>query len=296
MEADRVTEHEPINSNGGPTLIQEWKTPSRRWIILFIVLALLFFALWLLIQYTNSKPSSFVGLQPLHPPHQSNNSYDDLELSEITEYESYEESSTCDQEENDKDKNKEIEDDKDKNKEIEDDKDKNKEIEDTSTKKLSDSKLDGLSTTSNQELNEPAEPIYTFNIEAALARKRRNESKGEAICRAAFEQIYQQPFPSVRPDFLKNPETGANLELDGYNGALRIAFEYNGQQHYVFPNRWHATREAFDNQIRRDMFKQEMCRRAGITLISIPYTVPHAQLYEYISSRVRNLQTRERHT
>jgi hypothetical protein len=132
----------------------------------------------------------------------------------------------------------------------------------------------------------PISSTHNFSVTEALARKRKNESKGEAVCRAAFEQLYAQPFRSTRPDFLKNPETGSNLELDGYNGELKLAFEYNGQQHYTFPNRWHSTKEMFEAQVRRDIFKQEICRRVGICLITVPYTIPHDQIYEYILLRV----------
>ena len=80
-------------------------------------------------------------------------------------------------------------------------------------------------------------------------------------------------FPSVRPDFLKNPETDCNLELDGYNENLKLSFEYNGIQHYKFHKRFHKNdEEAFKKQRERDEFKYKRCIEMGITLISVPYT------------------------
>jgi hypothetical protein len=111
---------------------------------------------------------------------------------------------------------------------------------------------------------------------------RKFASKGEAICCLTLEKIYNKPFIKVRPNWLKNPETGRNLELDGYNEELGIAFEYNGIQHYVWPNFTGMTREQFINQARRDTFKLDLCDKLGIYLITIPYNVPHSYIPSYI--------------
>ena len=100
-------------------------------------------------------------------------------------------------------------------------------------------------------------------------------SKGEMLCKKAIEDIYGVPFYCVRPDFLKNPETGRNLELDLYNDQLKIALEYSGFQHFVYPNRFHKTKEEFLNQVRRDQFKVDMCDKNGVYLITVPYNVPN---------------------
>lgn len=105
-------------------------------------------------------------------------------------------------------------------------------------------------------------------------RINKNLSKGEQLCRQVIQDIYGVPFYCVRPIFLKNPETGRNLELDLYNDDLKLAIEYNGQSHYVFPNNFHKTEEEFINQVRRDQFKLEMCDKNGIYLITVPYHIP----------------------
>ncbi|MEK7070534.1 MAG: hypothetical protein AAB966_01895, partial [Patescibacteria group bacterium] len=69
------------------------------------------------------------------------------------------------------------------------------------------------------------------------------ESKGERACRDAVEDIFGKEFPSVRPGWLINPETGYPLELDCYNADLKLAIEFQGSQHYEFPNRYHKTVE-----------------------------------------------------
>lgn len=61
------------------------------------------------------------------------------------------------------------------------------------------------------------------------------------------------------------------LELDIYIPSLKLAFEYNGYQHYEYPNFWHKSKEEFDAQLKRDTEKKMRCDRLGITLIIIKY-------------------------
>ena len=68
-------------------------------------------------------------------------------------------------------------------------------------------------------------------------KRQSGETQGEFLSRQALTEIYQKDFTSCRPDFLQSPKTGSNLELDGYNEELGIAFEYNGRQHYEYPNK-----------------------------------------------------------
>src|SRR5579872_1960468 len=121
-----------------------------------------------------------------------------------------------------------------------------------------------------------------------------DESRGEILCRKVLEKFYEKPFPKCRPDFLVNPETGYNLELDGYNEELKIAFEYNGIQHYEYPNGFHKTEEEFFDQTRRDGFKKEICKEMGIHLISIPYFIKYEKIMDYIEYFLpENVQARE---
>lgn|SRR3990167_1604048 len=112
--------------------------------------------------------------------------------------------------------------------------------------------------------------------------KTQTGSIGERICRKTLEEIYHVPFPSTRPNFLKNPETGRNLELDCYNENLKLACEYSGIQHYVWPNFTGQSYDEFVKQIRRDMFKVEVCDKNGIYLITVPYNVRHQDIPEFI--------------
>jgi hypothetical protein len=98
-----------------------------------------------------------------------------------------------------------------------------------------------------------------------------SKSRSEKLTRKIFERIMGCKFPNVRPDFLKNPESGCNLELDGYNETLKLAFEYNGIQHYKFHKRFHKNDDDFKKRREHDEFKYKRCIEMGITLISVPY-------------------------
>lgn len=108
--------------------------------------------------------------------------------------------------------------------------------------------------------------------------------------REKFESMFNASFPSCRPDFLKNPETGFNLELDGYCEELKIAFEYDGKQHYREIEYW-GGREELEKIQRRDNLKQKLCEDAGVKLIRIPHFVVDVKRYveHQLSGKKNNL-------
>jgi len=116
----------------------------------------------------------------------------------------------------------------------------------------------------------------------------RATSLKEEACRTLLEKKLGIPFPKVRPDFLKNPVTGHALELDGYNAQLRLGFEFNGRQHYQFTPAFHSNKHEFQNGKYRDFLKQDLCKKAGVYLITIPHTVSEQQLEKTID---RELET-----
>jgi hypothetical protein len=123
--------------------------------------------------------------------------------------------------------------------------------------------------------------------QSSKGRKRRpNLKKHENRCRVIMETIFRAPFTSVRPDFLLY-KNGKNLELDGYNEQLHVAFEYQGIQHRTFTPHFHKTREDFLLQQERDAFKANVCEERGIHLLRIPDTVPYDELEAYIMAEVK---------
>jgi hypothetical protein len=108
----------------------------------------------------------------------------------------------------------------------------------------------------------------------AAGPRPRKDSQGEIRCRQFLEQYFKCAFPKRRPEFMVNPVTGSqfNLELDCFNEPLKLAVEYNGAQHYQYIPFFHKNHEAFYNQKYRDELKRMRCRELGITLIEVPHT------------------------
>lgn len=141
--------------------------------------------------------------------------------------------------------------------------------------------------------------FYTKNIPSVNSSGKQSsspfyipkESKGEVKCRQVLESYFNKPFDKIRPDFLKNPVTGGdyNLELDCYNDELKLALEYNGIQHYKYIPYFHRNKEAFLNQKYRDEMKRVKCKENGVILIEVPYTVKENEIESYVHSELKSL-------
>lgn len=113
----------------------------------------------------------------------------------------------------------------------------------------------------------------------------------ESKCKEILENRFQEPFNKCRPSFLYNPETGKNLELDGFNQKLKIAFEYNGSQHYFYNPYYHKTKDDFEKQKKRDELKKQLCIKHGIHLIVIPYELRAEELEKYIMDDLSTMRS-----
>jgi hypothetical protein len=125
------------------------------------------------------------------------------------------------------------------------------------------------------------EDIYKAATEP-VKKKKKILKKHETRCRAILENIFEKPFTSVRPDFLRYPRTGKNLELDCYNSDLNLGLEYQGAQHAKFTPIFHESYQDFVGQLERDAYKDARCKELGIKVIYVPHTVPYDKLEEYI--------------
>lgn len=90
-----------------------------------------------------------------------------------------------------------------------------------------------------------------------------NKLIGESLARLILEHLLQLKFPSV---YIKEME---GLQLDGYNSKNRMAFEYQGYQHYTKNSHFHTDERRYKSQIERDKYKKELCKKNEITLIEI---------------------------
>lgn len=137
--------------------------------------------------------------------------------------------------------------------------------------------------------NKPLHLLKNKNPSSTWANKPVKKYKSEERCREIFEGIFKCEFISIRPDWLKNPRTGLNLELDGFNADVKtpigkgLAFEYDGEQHAKYNRHFHGGDPTkFVNQVKNDAWKSKRCHELGILLIRIPHTVPREELDRYI--------------
>lgn len=104
---------------------------------------------------------------------------------------------------------------------------------------------------------------------------------GERLCRCLFEALFKAEFPKVKPRWLVTPRNTL-LELDGYCERLKLAWEYQGQQHYEFVPYFHEEAKRFRRRLRDDQLKRAKCREHGVTLVEVPYTVPLRGLEKWL--------------
>lgn len=83
------------------------------------------------------------------------------------------------------------------------------------------------------------------------------------------------------------------MHLDGYNDELKIAFEYQGKQHYIRIPHFHPSKEDFIAQKERDEYKRKMCIENGIKLISVGYINISGNLHEIKFEEIEDYITSE---
>jgi hypothetical protein len=112
-------------------------------------------------------------------------------------------------------------------------------------------------------------------------------SKGEQICRIVLEMIFKVPFPSSRPLWLINPNTGSPMELDCYNEDLKLAVEYNGIQHYEYNESFHSSPDKYVESQYRDKQKKTLCKQQGVFLIVVSYLIALDRIPYYLIRRIK---------
>lgn len=101
-------------------------------------------------------------------------------------------------------------------------------------------------------------------------------NKNEEECRTIIERLTGLKFKKARPKWLKTSPKGI-LELDGYNSYHKIAFEYDGEQHYMPTHRANKNKVA---QIKkRDILKDQLCSKQEVTLVRIPYWITNKEKF-----------------
>ncbi len=107
------------------------------------------------------------------------------------------------------------------------------------------------------------------------------ESKGEILVNNILNQLEINFIRQHKFEDCVSSKTGkfcVKLPFDFYMPSTKTAIEYDGQQHFVPV--W--GQESFENVQRTDKIKNRYCKKNGIKLIRIPYTMKKEEIEPYI--------------
>lgn len=141
----------------------------------------------------------------------------------------------------------------------------------------------GVPLPSSPSSDYPTDPIETVPVpkEPEPSYVYKGLSREQSVCKT-LEAFYKKGFPTTRPAWLRNPATGHLLEYDCYNEELKIAAEHNGEHHYVYPNKFHASEDEFLAQRKRDETKRRLSDENGVYLLTVPYWVPTNVIKDWV--------------
>lgn len=117
----------------------------------------------------------------------------------------------------------------------------------------------------------------------------------EEKCRDVLEKIFNVSFPKVRPEWLVNPATGRNLELDGFCPyiitpiGMGLAFERDGEFHSIKDHPFNYNQKGqntYLDQSYRDNMKTAICMQRKIVLIRIPHTIKMDDIESFIRNKL----------
>ncbi len=114
----------------------------------------------------------------------------------------------------------------------------------------------------------PATPNNVKNC-GSWCKDCRKINVGEELVRATLEEAFpDELFNSTRSVPWMN-----KLELDGYNEERKLAFEFQGKQHYERVPHFQRKEGAFEAQLDRDARTRAQCAANGVKLLEVPYTI-----------------------
>ena len=117
----------------------------------------------------------------------------------------------------------------------------------------------------------------------------------ESNVRVVLEEVFGIKLPSSYPSWLINPKTDKKLQLDGYNEQHKIAFEFQGIQHYEPVKNWGGEERLLTMRY-RDKIKNNLCLQNDVILVRIDgrkiprkYRKSKDQLKPYILEQLNGL-------
>jgi predicted transcriptional regulator len=119
---------------------------------------------------------------------------------------------------------------------------------------------------------------YTYRISQTVCLETVSKALGGASYKA------EASFKEYR-----NPETGFPFLYDGYFVDHDLIVEFHGYQHYIFPNRYHATVDDYKRQVVRDALKRRLVETGGKhRLLEVRFDDPFDDV-EWVRGRLSDL-------
>ncbi len=119
-----------------------------------------------------------------------------------------------------------------------------------------------------------------------------SEGQFERNIRCFFKEIFQADFPKEKPSWLINSR-GNQMELDGYNKNLKLAFEAQGEQHYHAVVYFNQTLEDLEQRKEDDLRKLELYKQNEVILIQVPYYISPSEMQQYIINQYEKLSNQK---
>lgn len=135
-----------------------------------------------------------------------------------------------------------------------------------------------------QELQKQFEQTIENSVRKQLGFKKIGDAwVSETILFGIVSSIFEGQIIKrhYRPDWLEG------LELDIFIPSERIAFEYQGIQHFIAVKHWGGEKQ-LEKQREHDARKKRICKNKGINLICINYNDPLTT--EYVTLQIKNCE------
>ena len=111
------------------------------------------------------------------------------------------------------------------------------------------------------------------------------QSLSEKLFRGVMEIIFNYKFSSCRPKWLKS-DKNYTLQIDGYNKELKLGFEYQGKQHFVFSSFFHKTQENLERRKINDKTKAKILKDKNIFMLYPTYKLEKEDYFSFIKNRI----------
>ena len=116
-----------------------------------------------------------------------------------------------------------------------------------------------------------------------------NDYIGESFCNKMLEKILGVNFSRHKTFPWLIGIKRYPLHLDGYNGLLKLAFEYNGIQHYEFTPFFQSIYKKFTTLWANDGIKIKLCKLNHVKLIVVPYHIKFEDMERFLRNKLDEL-------